>query len=557
MHQGKIHFYDTHSLFQNHLIINMKNRLFAFTASACVLWFSGRLTSTAQTINNSAPSHLVVVICVDGMQSEHLSLLWPSLGKGGFRRIVEHCWYAPNTTCNYDAAGRAADYASFITGTMPRYHGITGDRLYSVVEDATISIVADGKYNGIGSHLGTSPKNLQVMTLGDVLKTTHVQAKVYAVAPTPECAVMLGGHLADGAVWVADNGRLASSDYYNNMPLWADRMNSNDLITKYIQSAWRPIHRLPTYRFPARRRMSEKEECFYRPNPQASTEERVMAFRQTPYCNTLMKDLAIKALQEEHLGTDAFTDLLCVQFTANPVGQDYGVFNSAEREDLYLKLDKDVELLLNAIDARVGLNNTIVVLMGTRMKPYPIDALERSRVSHGNFNTIRATALLNGYLMSIYGQGRWVSNIYARNITLNHALIEKQKINLNEIRHAAASFMTQFEGVLTAYTQEQIALATGNDDNTLIRLQNGQYKQRSGDVVITLLPGWQEVDANGQTIAPLNAPGGYLPVFIATGKSTQQLASQTVQITDIVPTLCYLLQLPQPNAATGKILNVK
>src|SRR5690606_4316674 len=84
--------------------------------------------------------------------------------------------------------------------------------------------------------------------------------------------------------------------------------------------------------------------------------------KATPFGNTLTSDFAIEALKNEQLGKDDVTDVLTVSFSSpDYIGHNFGV-NSKEIEDTYIRLDKDLEHLLNALDTEVGKGKYTVFL---------------------------------------------------------------------------------------------------------------------------------------------------------------------------------------------------
>ncbi len=77
----------------------------------------------------------------------------------------------------------------------------------------------------------------------------------------------------------------------------------------------------------------------------------------TPYGNSMTMEMAKQAILYEQLDKDAITDMLCKSFSSTDyVGHSFGS-NSIETEDTYLRLDKDIESLLNYLDVEIGLVN--------------------------------------------------------------------------------------------------------------------------------------------------------------------------------------------------------
>ena len=85
---------------------------------------------------------------------------------------------------------------------------------------------------------------------------------------------------------------------------------------------------------------------------------------------------------------------------------------------------------------------------------------------------------------------RWVDGGYGQSIFLNRTLIEQKKISLPTVQRQVANFLMEFEGIQTAFPQNEALLYP--------ELASSMNK-RQGDVVFTLLPGWQ-LNANDKTV---------------------------------------------------------
>lgn len=495
---------------------------------------------------------LVVTIAIDGLQNDHLATLSTSFEKNGFKLLMNGT-VIPQTYCNYIGAGTSTDYASLLTGSIPYYHGIVSDKRYNLVEDNMVSIIFDGRYQGINSELTVSPKQLTTTTLADVIKLNNPQSKVYAMALTPEHALVMGGHIADGVVWIDDKtGKLATTNFYaKGLPTWADKINVSQTIENYLKYEWRPLWGLESYKFP---QAGKENGLFLKPNDKQTRQELIYQFKHAPFVNTLMKDLAIRALRDEKLGTDAFTDFLAIEFSVKLPNEQGNALLSAEKEDSYLRLDKELRALLDAIEISVGMENTLILVVGNEQEPYSTKELATRQISNGQFNAKRSMALLNAYLMAIYGQGRYISGYYARQIYLNQSLIESQKINRQELEEHVAQFMTELQGVHNAYTSKDIKNGNACETNELAKIKNSAHKNSSGNVVFTLLPGWIEVNERNEAIGISSVQNSFLPVLLYGSKIPSQTIAEPVNITDITPTMCALLQLQQPNGCIGHVI---
>ena len=162
-------------------------------------------------------------------------------------------------------------------------------------------------------------------------------------------------------------------------------------------------------------------------------------------------------------------------------------------------------------------------------------------------------ALLNLYLMAVYGQNQWVTGYFNKNIFLDRKSIEKKGISMNAIQQHCADFMMELQGVQTAFTTQEILHSDGKGYDEQSRMKNSYNKNHSGDVVFTLMPGWVEADASGKIISASNRKESYVP-FILFGYSINSQTITSANITDIAPTVNNLLHIPSPNACVGRNL---
>lgn len=498
-------------------------------------------------ITRSAP-RLTVIISINGLDNYEIESFSKMLEPNGMRRLISGV-YNPNATCSYMVTGATTDYASMMTGSTPHYHGIVASKFYSLIDDNVVSCIEDARYEGINTKNMVSPRLLQATTLADQIKLNNPQSKVYAIGLTAESAIMLGGHLADGAIWFdnANAGICTSTFYDKGLPRWAEKINREGLIRTTCANDWQPMFSLPSYQYsPNGSYLNGEKPTFINFTDGDDNYDFMKKFRQSPFINDIIKELATRAIRDEQLGTDDATDLLCIEFNAHSPFDTYTL--CAENEDLITRLDRNIKSLLDIIEISVGLENSLIVLTAPHNNP-TLTPQNNPRLPSGTFNSRRAMALLNSYLMAIYGQGRWVSGYYDKNISLNKSLIEDENIKMTEIQDYVAQFMLEFSGVHTAIPAYQIQTAASLPNDMPSRMRNSHYKNRSGDVVFTLLPGWVEYDEKLQrTLYPsINQP--YTPIAIWSKEIKRTKSDITIE--DLCATLCRILQIPYPNACIG------
>ena len=154
--------------------------------------------------------------------------------------------------------------------------------------------------------------------------------------------------------------------------------------------------------------------------------------------------------------------------------------------------------------------------------------------------------------MAVYGQQKWISGYYGKNIFLNKDKIEEKKLNFSTVQQTVADFLLNFEGIQSAFTSSQVLNTSGNATSEMTRIKNSTNKNSTGDVIITLLPGWLEVDNKNNPVGESNAIISYTPLYLYGWQIKPQSITASYQTIDIAPTLSRLLNIPIPNACIGR-----
>ena len=495
---------------------------------------------------------LVIGIMVDGLQQKHIDLLWNYFDSNGFKRIISQSANCRNVSYNIVSAGSASDIASVMTGSTPYYNGIVGNNYYNRGDGEIQSILEDDAQTGIGTSETYSAHKLLSSTIVDEMMLAYPsKSKSYVVAQGAEEAIMLGGHTANSVTWMDDvNMKWISTGYYKNgFSHWADEMNINGGFDTYANRLWQPMYNINTYNSKPVRE-DKKTGFLYDPRSKKN-KSTASILKNTPSANSLVADLGLKIFTEEQLGSDIYPDILLLQFSVRTPFEKTTALQSAEKEDMYLRLDKDIQNLLQKIDAKVGLNKTLIFMFGNQTGIHSPTELGENKIPAGYFNADRSLALLSSYLMAIYGQQKWISGYYGKNIFLNREKIEEKKVNLAAIQQTVADFMLSFEGIQSAYPSSQV-LNLGSTNSEMARIRNSTNKNCVGDVIITLLPGWLEVDNKNNPVGESNAIVSYTPLYFSGWQIKPQIVATSYQTIDIAPTLSRLLNIPIPNACIGK-----
>jgi len=502
------------------------------------------------------PTHdrprLVVGIMIDGLQQEHINEFWHHFGTRSLKMIIEDGTTLSRVRYNIVSAGNASDVATVMTGTTPKFHGVAGNQFFNRRTGREESILFDPNQVGIGTTHAFSARNLLASTIVDELVLSNAgRSRVHVVAIEPEVAIMMGGHTARSVAWIDDVfTRWVTTGYYSEgLSRHADRMNIDGTFANIADTRWQPLFAPNSYvwNFEGTNRSFD-----HRPSTRRERSASQTILRNTPSANTLVTELAMTMIREERLGRNArHTDMLLLQYTVRTPNEMFSSVKSMEKEDMYLRLDREIQRLMERIRWDVGLENTLIFVFPNISGTHTPLELGNNQIPSGYFNANRSIALLNTYLMAIYGQERWVEGYSGKNIFLNRRLIEERRLNLQEMQQRTADFMIEFEGVRAAFTSAQILNQPLSNDRDAVNIRNSFHKRSGGDVVISLLPGWLEVDNANNPIGETTSTNTEVPVYFYGWRIPAQRINRVLDITDIAPTLSFILGIPFPNANLG------
>jgi len=508
---------------------------------------------------------LIVGVVVEDMRYDYLYRFWDNFGEGGFKKLIDEGTLCKNATYNYLLTQTAPGFATIASGCEPVIHGIVSDYWYQRLQKLNTYSVFDDKTKTIGTEPDVypyAPKNLLTTTFTDELKLfNNGQSKAIGISFKPESAILAVGHLGDAAYWFDDaSGKFISSSYYcDSLPTWVNAFNNKKFPDLYVDREWLPLLDVEKYRagskqgnskaigFSTENKFAKRISTFIKKdNPYAK-------LKATPYGITLTKDFAISAILDEQLGTDKYTDYISIGFASTSrVSESCGP-NSIELEDLYIRLDKELEHLLQFIDDQFGKHQVLLYLTSDHGTSYRPEELKEQNIPAGEFNSERAVMLLGTYLNAVYDKGKWVSSYYNKQIYLNHQLIEDAELNLSEVQNVVAQFMIQFSGVsnaITSTTLEQSHFTEG----IFASMQNSYNQKRSGDILLNLEPGWIEKGDYVSTANSANRYDTHVPLIWYGWKIKRTKISTTVYMKDIAPTISNFLDIPFPNGCTGKVI---
>ena len=509
---------------------------------------------------------LVVGIVVDQMCYDYLYRFSCHFTEGGFNKFLKKGLNCRNVVYNYVPTYTGPGHASIYTGTTPNNHGIVGNEWYNRQTNNAINCVSDNNSSTIGSiseEGKASPINLKTYTITDQLKMTYPNAKVVSMSIKDRGAILPGGHLSDGSYWFdyASGTFITSSFFKKELPKWVANFNSKNNAQTYTKT-WDLL--LPKEKYQSVDDSPYEILVGGKSTPTFPYDFQKMAggklntqyFTVSPFANTLLTDFALESIKNENLGLDKQTDMLCISYsTPDIAGHTFGPY-SLEIEDMYVRLDRELERLLTNLETNFG-KDGIVVFLTADHAVVPVPQMLMDKKLPGGYlflaqymNELKSASLSKFNCDLIQHETN-------QNIYLDLKKIDSLKLNKNEIASFFAEKIKLWHNVKAVFTSQELSnSARDNEWKDMVRL--GYEAKRSGEIIFIMEPGYlvKELDSekahrgtshgssfNYDTHVPLLWYGAQIP---------SKDDFESYKIIDIAPTLTHILNLQRSGAMTGQ-----
>ena len=507
---------------------------------------------------------LIVGIVIDQMRAEYLYRFQGNYAEDGFKRLLREGFNVKNTHYNYIPTATGPGHTSIYTGTTPVNHGIVSNDWYNrelgrsiyCAEDSTVFLVdhlgvqKDKKFK----NFSRSPKNNLTTTITDELKLfTNQRSKVIGVSLKDRGAIFPSGHLANAAYWYnPNNGHFVTSSYYmNKLPQWLIKFNNKKKSDSLLNQTWKTLLPIEKYIhseiddssfekifkgkqlsiFPYDLKTLRKENGNYK------------LITHVPQGNTLLTELVKATIKGENLGRNETTDFLTISYSSTDyVGHNFGI-RSKELEDTYIRMDREIALLLKDLDTEVGKDNYILFLTADHAVSDNPPFLKSKRLPGNFYNSKKIKENLNIYLSDIFGKDNYIAHIDNTQIYLSEKKIVKEKI-----LKASLQFLITIEGMKDVFAPE---LKVHSLDNSIISnvIKNSYNSKESGDILYQMHSGWMEERLFGTTHSTAYTSDTHVPLLWYGWHIPKGETVKPHVITQITPTLSFLLDIPLPNAS--------
>lgn len=516
---------------------------------------------------------LVVGIVVDQMRYDFLYRYQAHYGTGGFRRLLREGFSCEQARYNYMPTYTGPGHAAIYTGTTPAVNGVIANDWWDPEWRKNRYVTTDPRYRTVGGTMGKvgqhSPTVMLSTTVTDELRlSNNFRSKVVGVCLKDRGSILPAGHIPNAAYWFDDDtGNWITSTYYPDslaLPQWVQQFNARRVPDAYLSKTWEKVE-AGEYRESFADWRQYKEVTygnvgtdFPHDLPGLKKTSNYGIIRFTPFGNSLTLDFALEAIERMQLGADEDPDFLCLSFSSTDYcGHQFGL-HAEETEDVYRRLDRDIERLLTFLDEKLGKNNTLVFLTADHGAAETPAHLRSLRIPAGVFEESKLEAGLEQSVTAAFGMtGDFVRSVNNQQVWLNWEAIADFDLDPLDLTATMADHLRKLPGVYDVWTREELALLPAEYPFAAL-IRRGIHPRRSGDLMFQLDPAWHADDSffkkGGTTHGSSYAYDTHVPLLWHGWHIPQGETFAPVDITDIAPTLSAMLRIMEPNGTTGKVI---
>ncbi len=509
--------------------------------------------SIGQTTKSNNVPKLILIINIDQLQTEQLQTFRNKFTSKGFNILSSEGLFFHDASYETSSNYTGTRQLNFYTGAYPCSHGIISDKWYSTHENNPLNayhFISNNTSHPDSGHIVT--QNVEASTFADEIAISNQKSKIATISIRPEDHAFFAHSNKITNYWFdRSTGNIIANDT-TKLPDWVNSFNNIGFANLYATKQWGPISDIKTYHEYSytNENNSNIRHFLYNLNDSKNQITPFEKISGSPYINILIRDFAASLIIHEEYGKDKYPDLLSVNFTCNPFNNNQFHIYDAEVEDMLIRLDEQIESLIGVIKENVGIEHSLIILTSTATSFYDQNTLEENFISSGTFNGTKTSALLNLYLMAIYGQGKWVKGYHDKQFYLNHDLINSKKISLSEIQEKTAEFLLEVSGIKQTIPADNLRNYEYSS-GYLNAIQKSYFYGRSGDIFISLKPGWSEATEDDK----IKADRFSIPLIFYGWNINGSHIFNTVKMVNVAPTISTLLNIPRPNASENNTIN--
>ncbi|ACT94221.1 alkaline phosphatase PafA [Dyadobacter fermentans] len=498
---------------------------------------------------------LVVGIVVDQMRYDYLYRYYDQYTEGGFKRMMNEGFNCRNNHYSYALTVTAAGHASAYTGSIPAINGIVGNEWYDPIAKQDVYCVEDSTVKTVGSNNVTvgkmSPRNLLVSTITDQLRiATNFRSKTIGVAIKDRGSILPAGHAANAAYWFdSKTGNWVTSTYYmDDLPQWAKDYNAKKMPAEYLKKGWELLLPAEAYTQSSPDDVAWEGKLPGAKRPVFPYELMGMSgdafgiVTDTPWGNTITKEMAIEAIKGEQLGKGKDTDFLAISFSStDKIGHRAGP-NSIEQQDDFLRLDREFADLFNFLDGWVGKGQYTVFLTADHGVVDVPGFAQEHKLPAGLVDRKLLTGAVTEALNEAFGKDKYVVATDNNQLYFDHSLLRKKNITIAAVHAVVRDAALAVPGIADVIDLHDMGKAPLNTYQ-LELYKNNVNAKRSGDLQVISQPGWFYGTSTGTSHGtPYNYDTQVPFVMFGWGINKGETVKRT-SVSDIAPTIAALLHI--------------
>lgn len=525
--------------------------------------------SVAQPLPAAANKpRLLVFLVVDGLPQRQILAYKDQLAPDGLARFLDRGAWFSNAHYGHSTTVTGAGHAIMLSGANPSRTGIIGNDWNDPLTGQPEYCAGDTSASYIGHATnaldGTSPKNLKVETLGDVLRRLDPRSKVIGISGKDRGAILPAGKAGVAYMYMGASGQFASSTHYmREHPAWVNAFNAAKPADQYFKKQWTALLPEPDYA----RSLPDQQKWFgpgggglpatfgvaedNAPGPRFYT-----SLLRSPFVDQLSLDFARAAITSEALGQDDAPDILAVSLS----GHDYvnHAYSAESRlsHDHFLQLDRMLQSFFRDLDAKVGAGNYLATLTADHgFMPAPEVTAAKGQAS-GKINRSQALGRVNQGLVKRFGPGKWVLATSAYTLLLDKKLMLTSGASPDDVANEARTLLLSEPGFAAAYTRRELLANSRAGEPLFEAMRKSWHPDVSGEVQFAVQANWMFASATSVTThgSPYDYDTNvpilvYGPTWVRPGRIDTR-----VEIVDIAPTLARLMQVPAPASSEGRLL---
>jgi hypothetical protein len=521
-----------------------------------------------QTATPARPK-LVVLLVMDGLPQRQVVDYRDQLAPGGLRRFLDRgAWFA-DAHYGHNHTATAPGHATMLTGTYAHRHGIIGNDWRNTGTNELEYCTQDTAHTYIGHKTnkldGTSPKNLLVETVGDVLRGIDARSRVISISGKDRGAILPAGHKGTAYMYMTQTGEFASTTYYmKEHPEWVRAFHAAKPADRYFHVEWKPLLADTAYgkSLPDEQKWYSKGGKLPKKMGEGQDKPGPLFYGglvPSPFSDAMALDFARAAIAGEALGRDDAPDILSVSLSAHDYINHAYSAESRLSHDHILQADRLLERFFADLDATVGRDNYLVVMTSDHGFMPAVDHSQSLGRNAGKVSGSQTIAKVNAALKPKFGEGDWVRSISARGLVFDRKLMAERKVDTAAMHEEARRVLLAEPGIAVVYTRDELERGSAAGKPHFEAMRKGWNRDRSADLQYAEKAYWMMTSSSNATTHGSPHPYDthvpimlYGPAWVKPGRIDTR-----VEVADIAPTLSRILGIPAPRASEGRPLPLR